>query len=301
MKTEGRRQSGNIEDRRGQSAGGPGFPGGRMGAGGGLGLLVVIVLALVFGIDPRQIIDSGALQGPADGQVTTSSDSVPGQPYQETPEEAKRREFAQVVLADTEDTWKDLFAAAGRQYEVPILVLFTGAVQSACGFAHSAAGPFYCPGDRKLYLDLSFFDEMTSKLDAGGDFAMAYVIAHEVGHHVQTLLGTSGRVSQMRARAGEAEGNALSVKLELQADCLAGIWAMHTQKQKAVLEAGDIEEAMNAASAVGDDRLQKRAQGYVVPESFTHGSSAERASWFRKGLQTGEVDQCNTFGKGISQ
>ena len=293
MKTDGRRQSDNIEDRRGQSAGGGRFPGGKMGAGGGLGLIIVVVLALVFGVDPRQLIDSGALQNPS------GATEQPAAPYQETPEEAKRSELIRVVLAQTEDTWSAIFKSAGKTYELPKLVLFTGTVKSACGFAQSAAGPFYCPGDHKLFLDLSFFDDMALKLNAAGDFAMAYVIAHEVGHHVQTLLGVSGQVNQLRQQASESEGNALSVKLELQADCLAGVWANRTEAQQKILQAGDIEEAMNAAAAVGDDRLQKQAQGYVVPEQFTHGSSADRVKWFNKGLQSGDMNQCNTFAGGI--
>ncbi len=285
MKTDGRRQSGNIEDRRGQSAGGGGgFRVGRAGAGGGLGLIVIVVVSYFLGIDPSQIIDTGGVQPPAG-------------PYQETKQDAERSTLVRVVLAETEDTWTAVFARSGKTYEKPVLVLFTGVVESACGFAQSAAGPFYCPADRKLFLDLTFFDDMQAKLGAGGDFAMAYVIAHEVGHHIQTLLGISGQVNQQRARSSETQGNALSVKLELQADCLAGVWASHTDKK--LLDAGDIEEAMTAAAAVGDDRLQKSAQGYVVPESFTHGSSAERVSWFKKGLQTGEVGQCDTFAGGI--
>lgn len=253
----------------------------------GLGLIIVVVLALVFGVDPRQFLGQMEQQG---GEVAT-----PGQPYQETAEEGKRRQFIAVVLADTEDVWTAIFKNSGQTYEKPVLKLFAGTVQSACGFAQSAAGPFYCPRDRKVYLDLSFYDEMAGKLGASGDFAFAYVIAHEVGHHIQTLLGTSTKVQAARQRVSEAEGNDLSVRLELQADCYAGVWAHHTEKQKQVLEQGDIEEAMNAAAAVGDDRLQKAAQGYVVPESFTHGSSAQRAKWFRQGLTTGDPNQCKTF------
>jgi predicted metalloprotease len=214
---------------------------------------------------------------------------------QVTAEETTRRKLVSVVLAETEDAWNAIFAANGARYEEPTLVLFRDEVQSACGFAQSAAGPFYCPADRKLFLDLGFFDDMATKLGADGDFAMAYVVAHEVAHHVQTLLGVSGKVNRLRQQAGEAESNALSVKLELQADCLAGIWANRAQRQAQLLEAGDIEEALNAAAAVGDDRLQKRAQGYVVPESFTHGTSAERVEWFRKGLQAGDLGSCDTF------
>ncbi|MCE9522227.1 MAG: neutral zinc metallopeptidase [Alphaproteobacteria bacterium] len=287
MKTDGRRQSENVEDRRGQSAGGR--LGGRAGLGGGLGLIVIVVLALVFGIDPRQFLDPNAIG-------TGGETQAPAAPYQETAAEAARSAFVKVVLADTEDTWTAIFRASGKQYEVPTLVLFRNVVDSGCGTAQSSAGPFYCPADQKVYLDLSFLDEMSGKLGAGGDFAVAYVIAHEIGHHIQTLLGISGQVSAQRSRATEEEANALSVKLELQADCFAGVWANQTEKQKKVLEAGDIEEAMNAAGAVGDDRLQKRARGYVVPESFTHGTSAQRTTWFKKGLQTGDTNQCDTFG-----
>ncbi|MEQ1755048.1 MAG: neutral zinc metallopeptidase [Micropepsaceae bacterium] len=291
MKTEGRRQSEKIEDRRGQSAGGRRFPGGPIGAGGGLGLIIIVVLALFLGVDPRQLIEQATQGDP--GAATEQ----PAGPYQETAQEAKRREMIAVVLAETEDTWTAVFKAAGKNYEKPALVLFSGQVESNCGFAQAAAGPFYCPADQRVFLDLSFFDDMSSKLGAAGDFAMAYVVAHEVGHHVQTLLGISNSVNTERQQVSEAEANALSVKLELQADCLAGIWANREQKQQ-VLEAGDIEEAVNAAAAVGDDRLQKRAKGYVVPESFTHGSSADRVKWFKTGLQTGDMNQCDTFAGG---
>jgi len=281
MKWEGQRESENVEDRRAQGGGT------RIAAGGGLGLIVIVVLSLLFGIDPRQILDQGG------GQV--SEQQAPGQPYQETPEEAQRSKFAKVVLADTEDTWGAIFHASGKQYEAPTLVLFRREVQSACGFAQSAMGPFYCPGDHKVYLDLSFFDEMDGKLQAGGDFAKAYVIAHEVGHHIQTLMGITSQVDAQRAAAGETQSNALSVRTELQADCFAGVWANRTEKEKHILEAGDIDEALNAAAAVGDDRLQNRARGYVVPESFTHGTSAQRSKWFRKGFDSGDTGQCDTF------
>lgn len=299
MKTDGRRQSENVEDRRGETAGGglggSGFPGGgririgRGGVGGGVGLIVVIVLALMFGVDPSQLLNTGS---PDAGRVETS-----GQPYEESAEEAQRSAYVRVVLADTEDAWKSLFEGAGRTYQEPTMVLFRDAIQSGCGFAQSAVGPFYCPADQKVYIDLGFFDDLSTKLGASGDFATAYVIAHEVGHHVQTMLGTSQRVAAARQQGDEVEANAMSVKLELQADCLAGVWAHHTEKQKHVLEAGDVEEAMNAAAAVGDDRLQKRGQGYVVPETFTHGTSAQRASWFKRGLDTGDMNQCDTFGE----
>ena len=291
MKTDGRRESENIEDRRGQFAGGSRIPGGRITAGGGLGLLVIIIVSLALGIDPRQLIDPSALDNPGTGQQQASG------PYQETPEEAKRREMIAVVLAETEDAWSEAFLKAGRTYEKPVLVLFSGSVESACGFAQSASGPFYCPADHKVFLDLSFFDDMSGKLNASGDFAMAYVVAHEVGHHVQTLLGTSEQVARQRER-DPSQANALSVKQELQADCYAGIWAAREKKETTLLEAGDIEEALNAAAAVGDDRLQRAAQGYVVPESFTHGSSADRVKWFRIGLQTGDLNQCDTFAGG---
>jgi hypothetical protein len=286
MKTEGRRQSENVEDRRGQRAGR--IPGGKVGMGGGLGLIVVIVLALLFGVDPRQL---GGLEGAGTPAVEQPAEG----PIEQTAEEAKRAEFVRVVLADTEDVWTQVFANSGKTYKLPTLVMFRGETQSACGLGQSAMGPFYCPSDQKVYLDLSFYDDMVGKLGAKGDFAFAYVVAHEVGHHVQTLLGVSSQVQAQRARSSEAEGNALSVKQELQADCLAGVWAHHTEKQKKVLEAGDIEEAMNAAAAVGDDRLQQRGQGYVVPESFTHGTSAQRAKWFNRGLSSGDPNQCDAF------
>ncbi|MBI1213547.1 MAG: flagellar biosynthesis protein FlgM [Alphaproteobacteria bacterium] len=283
MKWEGRRESDNVEDRRGMG-------GRRIAAGGGAGILVVIVLALLFGVDPQQILDQVGDQ--QSGQI--SSD----QPYQETPEEAQRAKFARVVLADTEDTWSSIFRQSGKQYEAPILVLYSGSVDSACGFAQSAMGPFYCPSDRKVYLDLSFFDDMDGKLQAGGDFARAYVIAHEVGHHIQTLLGTTQAVAAQRG-AGDGEGaGGLSVRTELQADCYAGVWAKNTETQKQILEDGDIDEALNAAAAVGDDRLQQRSRGYVVPESFTHGTSAQRSRWFRRGFDSGDANQCDTFSAG---
>ena len=287
METEGRRQSENIEDRRGQ--GGGGMPMGRAGMGG-LGIIIVIILSLVFGVDPRQLLGQME-QGQGGTDVSQSNE-----PYQASPEEQKREAFIRVVLADTEDVWGEIFQSAGKTYEKPTLVLFSGAVRSACGFAQSAAGPFYCPSDHKVYLDLSFYDEMAGKLGAAGDFAFAYVVAHEVGHHIQTLLGISAKVQAKREQSSEEESNALSVRLELQADCFAGVWANRDEKNKHILQAGDIDEAMNAAAAVGDDRLQKAAQGYVVPESFTHGSSAQRSKWFHKGLDTGDINQCDTFG-----
>ena len=214
---------------------------------------------------------------PADGQADPAAD------------------FISVVLADTEDTWTELFAEAGRQYEPPNLVLFNGSVQSACGFAQAAMGPFYCPADRKAYIDLSFYQELRDRFQAPGDFAQAYVLAHEVGHHVQNLLGLSARVQQAREQAGEAEANALSVRLELQADCLAGVWANRANRSRQILETGDVEEALTAASAIGDDRLQQQSRGYVTPDSFTHGSAEQRVRWFRRGLEGGQLESCDTF------
>ncbi|HEY7638726.1 MAG TPA: neutral zinc metallopeptidase [Steroidobacteraceae bacterium] len=278
MRWEGRRQSQNIEDRRGM----------RFGRAGGIGLgtIVLALVAAYFGIDPRVVLQ---------GTQPVEQQGEPGN-YQETPEEAQQRKFVAFVLADTEDAWTQLFAAAGRTYEKPTLVLFSGAVQSACGFAQAAVGPFYCPADHQLYIDLSFYDELQSRFGAPGDFAQAYVVAHEVGHHVQTLLGIAERVSAQRQSAGKVEDNALSVRMELQADCFAGIWAHNADRSRQVLEAGDVEEGLNAAAAIGDDRLQKQSQGYVSPESFTHGSSEQRVRWFKRGFESGTIEACDTFG-----
>jgi hypothetical protein len=272
------RQSVNVEDRRGLSRGG-------IAIGGGLGGIIILVIALLLGADPRQLME----QLPSEGQAppTQSSGAI-------NPEEEELRQFVGAVLADTEDVWNDIFRQLGRQYREPTLVLFTDQVQSACGVAGAAVGPFYCPGDEKLYIDLSFYRELKTRFRAPGDFAQAYVIAHEVGHHVQHLLGTMDQVNSARQRASEAQANQLSVRLELQADFLAGVWANNAQKRD-VLEQGDIEEALGAASAIGDDRLQRESQGYVVPDSFTHGSSEQRIRWFRKGLETGDVRQGDTF------
>jgi uncharacterized protein len=277
MLWKGRRESSNVEDRRGMT-------GGKMAVGGGLGGIVILVLALLLGGDPRQILEQ--LPQQQNPGTTTSRPT--------NPEEEELRKFVGVVLAETEDVWNDLFQQLGRQYREPTLVLFKDRVDSACGIAGSAVGPFYCPADEKVYIDLSFFDELNRRFGAPGDFAQAYVVAHEVGHHVQKLVGTSDRVNALRARMGEAQGNQLSVRLELQADFLAGVWAHHAQK-RGLLEAGDIEEALNAASAIGDDRLQRQSQGYVVPDSFTHGSSEQRIRWFRKGFETGDIRQGDTF------
>ena len=282
MKWSGRRESTNVEDRRGMSTGG-------MVAGGGvIGVVLYLLFTFLSGgeIDPSQL-----------PELSSGGAGVPQQQMSEAEqrEDDKRASFVKVVLADTEDVWNKLFAEQGQQYPAPTLVLFRGAVQSACGNASAASGPFYCPGDQKLYIDLSFYEEMQNKLNAPGDFAMAYVVAHEVGHHIQTLNGTSRKVSQMRARMSEAEGNKLSVALELQADFLAGVWAHHAQKMKNILEPGDIDEALNAANAIGDDRLQKMATGTVMPDAFTHGTSAQRVYWFKKGFDTGDISQGNTF------
>ena len=272
------RQSANVEDRRGMGRGG-------MAIGGGLGGIVILVIALLLGADPRQLLE----QLPSDTQAPATQSSRPT-----NPEEEELRGLVGAVLADTEDVWNDIFRQLGRQYREPTLVLFTDQVQSACGVAGAAVGPFYCPGDQKLYIDLSFYRELKTRFRAPGDFAQAYVIAHEVGHHIQNLLGTMDQVNSARQRMSEAEANQLSVRLELQADFLAGVWAHHAQK-RSVLEQGDVEEALGAASAIGDDRLQRETQGYVVPDSFTHGSSEQRIRWFRKGLETGDIRQGDTF------
>ena len=277
MRLEGERESENVVDRRGG-----GLPIGI--AGGGIGGVVLVVLALLFGVDPRVL-----LQGEGPSQVAQQQQAPP--PGAPDP----LRHFVAQVLATTEDVWGNLFAANGRHYDPPRLVLFSGQVHSACGIAGAAVGPFYCPGDHQVYLDLSFFRDLARQLGAPGEFAEAYVIAHEVGHHVQTELGITQRVSQLRRQMGPAEDHALSVRTELQADCFAGIWANRADAAKHILEKGDIEQGLNAAAAVGDDRLQRRAQGYVVPESFTHGSSAQRVRWFRRGLESGDLRACDTF------
>jgi len=278
MLWRGQRQSENVEDRRGISRGG-------MAIGGGLGGIVLLVVALLMGADPRQLLEQLPNQDPASRTQTSRST---------TPQEEERKQFVLTVLANTEDVWTDLFRQMGRQYREPKLVLFEDQVESACGIAGAAVGPFYCPGDEKVYLDLSFLTELHTRFRAPGDFAEAYVIAHEVGHHVQRLLGTMDKVEAARGRLREEENNQLSVRLELQADFLAGVWAHYAEK-KGVLEPGDIDEALGAASAVGDDRLQHETQGYVVPDSFTHGTSEQRIRWFRKGLDTGDIRQADTF------
>ncbi|QDU74149.1 Putative neutral zinc metallopeptidase [Bremerella volcania] len=285
MRWRGRRGSENVEDRR--SSRGPAMAGG----GSILGILIIMLLVWLLGGDPLAIL-RGLPQQPGGGG---------GGPVAVNPADDERAQFVSVVLADTEDVWGQQFQQMGKRYEDPTLVMFRGTVQSACGFQQAATGPFYCPLDQKVYIDLSFFDEMNDNLGAGGDFAQAYVIAHEVGHHVQNLLGISEEVHRARTRAGKEEANELSVRQELQADFLAGVWAHHAQQNWNILEEGDIEEALNAATAIGDDQLQMESRGFVVPESFTHGSSKQRARWFYKGLKTGDMDQGDTFSIPYSQ
>ena len=288
MKWEGGRESDNVEDRRDDGGGGGGM--GRGIAGGGIGVVLIAVVAMFLGVDPSMIL--GLLGG--GGGSPAPSVSQPG-PAHKPPESDQAAKFVSVVLADTEDTWNTLFAQGKSQYRAPKLVLFRGAINSACGHAQAAMGPFYCPGDQKVYIDLAFFDEMKNRFHAPGEFAQAYVVAHEIGHHVQNLLGISDKVSAARQRMSDVDYNKLSVKLELQADCLAGIWAHHANRSRHILENGDIEKAMAAATAIGDDRLQQQSRGYVSPETFTHGSSAQRVRWFRAGLDSGQINQCNTF------
>ncbi len=277
MRWRGERQSTNIEDRRGLS-------GGKVAVGGGIGTLLLLIIALLFGADPRQLLE----QVPAGGGSEVQS----SRPVNREEEELKQ--FVSVVLAKSEDVWQDVFRQNGRQYREPTLVLFTEQVQSACGRAGASVGPFYCPGDEKVYIDLSFYEELRRRFNAPGDFAQAYVIAHEVGHHVQNLMGISDRVDAMQRRVSEVEANQLSVRLELQADFFAGLFARHVQNQ-GVLESGDIEEALRAASAIGDDTIQRRTTGSVVPDSFTHGTSEQRLRWFKRGYDSGDMRQGDTF------
>jgi uncharacterized protein len=289
METEGRRQSDNVEDRRGQGGGGGGGGGLLGGRGLGLGSIVIaLVASMVFGISPLtvlSILGGGSEEAPP--QV--SQQQAPGKPMAK---DDQMGQFVSAVLADTEDVWGAVFKQGGSAYKPPKLVLFRGATRTACGTGQAAMGPFYCPGDEKVYIDLGFYETMKRQLGAPGDFAQAYVIAHEIGHHVQHQLGLSAKVDAMRGRVSEKEQNLLSVKLELQADCFAGVWA---RGSKLNLDKGDIEEAMNAAAQIGDDTLQKKSQGYVQPDSFTHGSSKQRMAWFNQGLQTGNMKQCDTF------
>ncbi len=274
------RRSSNVEDRRGVRMTG------RKMKGGGIGIILLALVGMYFGIDPSVILNSNLV----DGGGPTRQVQV-----QTSPEEDRLADFVSVVLADTEDTWTAIFQEGGGAYVKPKLVLFSGAVQSACGYAQSATGPFYCPADQKVYIDLGFYNELKQNLHAPGDFAQAYVIAHEVGHHVQNLLGISGKVQARRASLSAIDDNMLSVKLELQADCFAGVWANRADRVRQILEPGDVEEALNAASMIGDDNLQKKSRGYVVPDSFTHGTSKQRVQWFREGLESGDIRRCNTF------
>lgn len=310
MLWRGGRRSDNIEDRRGMGGGfrfprgggmggGFRFPGGgartptrRAGGIGGVGLVILLLLALIFGFNPLTLLEGPGIQQTPSGYLPQPQGG-PGAPG--APGDSEMREFVSVVLADTEDTWHKLFQAMGRSYREPTLVLFSGMVASACGRADASVGPFYCPADGKVYLDFSFFDDLHRRYGAPGDFAQAYVIAHEIGHHVQNLLGIAERSEQLRRRLSPADANRLSVMMELQADCFAGVWAHHANQRRKLLEPGDIEEGINAASAIGDDRMQRRSQGNVVPDAFTHGSSKQRVAWFTRGLNAGQVDACDTF------
>ena len=307
MRLEGRRESDNVEDRRNESGGVDsnfggsripiGLPAGGAARGGGIGivgLLVILGISWLLGINPLTLLDSGQSGSPVvigddGGRAPPASEGKVGQPSDQG------GKFVARVLADTEDTWTRIFKQGGRTYKVPTLVLFTGSTSSACGFAQTAAGPFYCPNDQKVYIDLEFYDELRSKFGAPGDFAQAYVVAHEVGHHVQNLLGIIPKVDQMRRSASKEEDSALSVRLELQADCLAGVWGREAQTE-GILDPGDLNQALNAAAQIGDDTLQKRSQGYVVPETFTHGTSEQRQRWLKRGFDQGNIEACDTFG-----
>ncbi|MBW6533956.1 MAG: zinc metallopeptidase [Mariniphaga sp.] len=280
MRYKGRRQSSNVEDKRGMSTGK------KVGIRGGLFAFVALVIYVLLGGDPQM-----ALNFLQSGTETTETAAI----YVPSLHEEELAEFVSVVLADTEDVWHKLFNEMGLHYREPKLVLFSGQVPSACGFSSAATGPFYCPGDDRIYIDLLFLEQLQKKLGAGGDFAIAYIVSHEVGHHVQKQFGILGEVQSMRQQISQKQYNELTVRLELQADFYAGVWAHHAQKMKNILDEGDVEEAMNAAQAVGDDRLQMQSQGYVVPDSFTHGTSAQRMSWFRKGFSTGDLNDGNTF------
>jgi hypothetical protein len=283
MRLDQEQESQNVEDRRRMRPS-------RGMVGGGIGTVAVLLLALFFGVDPTIL-----LQGVQETQIpeTYSPQNQPGG------QDDEMRQFVARVLGSTERTWTEIFAAAGQTYEKPTLVLFSGAVESACGFAQAASGPFYCGADHKLYIDLSFYRELRERFAAPGDFAQAYVIAHEVGHHVQNLLGIMSRVQGLQRRANsQQQANTLSVRVELQADCLAGIWANHAHRERNILEQGDVEGGLNAAAQIGDDRMQKRAQGYVVPDGFTHGSAEQRVRWFRRGIESGNLQQCDTFSAG---
>lgn len=321
MRWRGERESENVEDRRGEGGGfgfpfpggGMRFPSGGSGQGGGIGIigiLIILGLMLFFGVDPSVILQGG---GPGGGtsnfpdiqlpqsRPDTTNFPIPGQQHgppverPQTTNEDDLKRFVSVVLGDTEDVWRGIFARYGERYSDPKLVLFSGGVRSACGLGMAQMGPFYCPNDEKVYIDLDFYRELKDRFRAPGDMAQAYVIAHEIGHHVQKLLGIADQVEAARQRMGQADGNALQVRMELQADCFAGIWANHAEETKNIIEPGDIDEALNAASAIGDDRIQKQTQGYVVPDAFTHGSSEQRVRWFKRGYESGKLDACDTF------
>jgi uncharacterized protein len=321
MRWRGERESENVEDRRDEGGGfgfpfpggGMRFPSGGSGRGGGIGILgILIILGLMFffGVDPSVILQGGPPGGDQgnfpdiqlpQSRPDTTNFPIPGQQHEppierpQTTNEDDLKRFVAVVLGDTEDVWRDIFARYGEGYSDPKLVLFSGGVRSACGTGLAQMGPFYCPNDEKVYIDLDFYEELKDRFKAPGDFAQAYVIAHEIGHHVQKLLGIADQVEAARQRMGQAEANALQVRMELQADCFAGIWANHAEDTKNIIEPGDIDEALNAASAIGDDRIQKQTQGYVVPDAFTHGSSAERVRWFKRGYESGKLDACDAF------
>ncbi|MEX3012026.1 neutral zinc metallopeptidase [Hoeflea sp. TYP-13] len=307
MRWKGRRQSSNIEDRRGRQTSprrrSPFGRGGRMRmptgrsriggkSGGGISMIVLLIIGYIvlkyLGIDPALLLSEGGLEPGIEQRDLTRSERLSPQRQDEM------TQFVATVLAETEDTWGAIFKASGVTYREPTLVLFEEQVRSACGFASAASGPFYCPSDQKIYIDLTFYDELATKFDAAGDFAQAYVLAHEVGHHVQNLIGVLPRFNEMRGNLSKADENRMSVRVELQADCFAGIWANHTA-QKGLVESGDLDEALNAAHQIGDDTLQRRAQGYVVPESFNHGTSEQRSDWFSRGYKTGRIDECDTF------
>ncbi len=289
MKWEGNRESDNVEDRRAEvsdDAGRAGFGGGRLGIGS---VVIALVVAYFFGINPLTVLSLMSGGAAPDSQIGQTA------PAHKAPASDRTTRFVSVVLADTEDVWGDIFRASGKQYVRPKLDVFTGSIGTACGRGDTASGPFYCPGDQKVYLDLAFFQTMRERFQVSGEFAQAYVIAHEVGHHVQNLSGISDKVEQQRHAVSEKQGNALSVRLELQADCFAGVWAFHANQARSILESGDIEGALKAASAIGDDTLQRQARGQVVPDSFTHGSSEQRVRWFTRGIQSGKLNECNTF------
>ncbi|CAN5724691.1 neutral zinc metallopeptidase [soil metagenome] len=296
MKWEGNRESDNVEDRRGESTsgggGGGGFSGGRLGIGS---VVIALVVSYFFGINPMTVLSllSG---GSAPNSQTGQSDQAANPPSATAPANDKTTRFVRTVLADTEDVWGNIFRASGKEYVRPKLDVFTGSIKTACGSGDTASGPFYCPGDQKVYIDLAFFQTMRERFQVSAEFAQAYVIAHEVGHHVQNLSGISDKVDQQRRTSSEKQANALSVKLELQADCFAGVWAFHANQARSILESGDIDAALKAATAIGDDTLQRQARGQVVPDSFTHGSSEQRVRWFKRGIDNGKLNDCNTFG-----